>query len=194
MHRRLLLLGPALLAACASPEPLYFTLQPSPGTPVRGGPALVEMRRIGLAGYLDRPEIVRNNADYRLAIGARERWGEPLAELAARVLADNLNQRLPGSSVFTAAGSISAEPDAVVELDMQRFDADAQGAVVLLAQIAVLRRGPAGGPRSGGRASSTRTVRLNQAPAGPDTTALVAAMSAALGQLADAVAGMLRGA
>ena len=187
--RRMMVMGlgaTALLAGCASPEPNYFTLRALPGTAVPGSLRLVELRRIGLAGYLDRPEIVRNNADYRLSIGSNERWGEPLGNLVARVLAEDLTLRLPGTSVFTSAGSISAEPDATLEIDLQRLDADAGGQVVLLAQVAV--------SRTRNRSSAgARTVRLVVVPGGATTTDLVAAMSAALGQLADQIVPLLRG-
>ncbi|HEY0204169.1 MAG TPA: PqiC family protein [Acetobacteraceae bacterium] len=189
MKRRTLLahMVPAGLAltGCASPEPAYFTLAAVPGIPRPGGPKLVELQRPGLAGYLDRPGIVRANGAVQLNVAANERWGEPLGDLIGRILAEDLGQRLPGSSVFTTAGSISAEPDGRIELDMQRFDADASGTVVLLAQVAVSR---------GRRANaSTRTVRLTQHPTGPATRDLVAAMSMVLGSLADTLAGMLRG-
>ena len=176
-----------LLTSCASPEPAYYTLAPVRGATQGGGPALVELRRPGLAGYLDRPEIVRAGSAYQLRVAGTERWGEPLGDLIARILAEDLNQRLPGSSVFTAAGSISAEANATVELDVQRFDADASGQVTLLAQVAISR----------GRARSNvvaRTVRLSATPAGPSTPELVAAMSTVLGQLADEVASLLRAA
>lgn len=185
VSRRLILAAPALLAACASPEPNYYTLRALPGMPVAGGVKLVELRRIGLAGYLDRPEIVRTQADYRLSIGSQERWGEPLAALVARTLAEDLNLRLPGTSVFTSAGSISADPDITLELDLQRFDADANGQVVLLAQVAATRT-----PAHDNAAA--RTVRLMVSPAAATTTALVAAMSQALSQLADQIAPLLR--
>jgi uncharacterized lipoprotein YmbA len=178
------LVAAAALGACTSPEPNYFTLRALPGSPQPGSFKLVELRRIGLAGYLDRPEIVRNNADYRLSIGSNERWGEPLGNLVARILAEDLTLRLPGTSVFTSAGSISADPDATLEIEVQRFDADANGQVVLLAQVAA--------SRTRARAAAARTIRLVVTPAGPATTDLVAAMSSALAQLADQIAPLLR--
>ena len=171
--------------ACASPDPAYFTLAAVPGTIRRGGPAQVELRRPGLAGYLDRPEIVRSNSPYSLRVTSMERWGEPLGDLFARILAEDLNARLPGSSVFTSAGSITAEADATVEMDIQRFDADAQGTLVLLAQVAVSRS-------RAHSSAATRILRFTVQPAGPGTANLVAAMSTALGQLADALAAMLQ--
>ncbi len=175
------------VAACTSAEPAYYTLAAVPGVARPGGPAQVELHRVGLAGYLDRSEIVRASSAYSLRLNGSERWGEPFGDLVARILAEDLNVRLPGSSVFTSAGSITAEADATIEMDVQRFDADAAGQAVLLAQVAV-SRGQA-------RASAvTRVFRLTAQPATPKTTDLVAAMSAALGQLADGIATMLRAA
>ncbi|GAC1337134.1 MAG: PqiC family protein [Acetobacteraceae bacterium] len=185
-RRRLLWAGLALLASCASPEPSYYTLAPIRGQAQPGGPALVELRRPGLAGYLDRPEIVRANSAYQLRLAGGERWGEPFGDMVGRVLAENLNTRLPGTSVFTSAGSISAEANATLEVDVQRFDVDAGGQVTLAAQVAVSRG------RSRGNAV-TRAIRLTTTPAGPSTAELVGAMSAALGQMADQIATLLRG-
>ena len=183
--RRLVLLTALLLAACASPDPSFFTLAAVRGTPQAGGPALVELRRPGIAGYLDRSEIVRANTAYQLRMQSGERWGEPFADMVARVLAEDLNMRLPGTSVFTSTGSISADAEATVELDLQKFDADPSGTVQLLAQVAVSRSRV----RSAARA---RTIRISVTPAGSTTADYVAALSAALAQAADQIAAMLR--
>lgn len=156
MVRRRALLVALGAAGCKSPEPAYFTLAPVPGTPTPGGPRLVELQRPGLAGYLDRPGIVRADNSYQLKVADAERWGEPLGDLIGRILSENLSQRLPGSSVFTTAGAISAPPDARIELDVQRFDADVSGSVVLLAQVAV--------SRGRGSPATTQTVRLSLRP------------------------------
>ena len=182
--RTLLLLA---LFGCASPEPAYFTLAPMPGPATGGGPALVELRRPGLAGYLDRPEIVRANSPYQLRMAGAERWAEPFGDMVSRVLAEDLNARLPGTSVFSSTGAISAEANATLEIDIQRFDSDASGQVHLLVQIAVSHgrnRPPA----------ATRTVHLTRAPTGGSTAELAAAMSALLGQLADQIAAIIRAA
>lgn len=185
LPRRILLL--ALLAgACTSPEPTFYTLAASPGVPRSGGPRLVELRDPGIAGYLDRSEIVRGETGYKLDLRPGERWGEPFASMLGRVLAEDLNQRLPGTTVFTAHGSLSPEPQAQVEVDVPTFDLRAGGRVVLRAQVAVTRTG------RGGSASRTRSVQIVTTPASTETPALVAAMSHAVGQLADVIAAMLR--
>ncbi len=105
--------------------------------------------------------------------------------MIGRVLALDLAQRLPGSSVFTEAGTISVDPSATVELDVQRFDLDTAGMVVLQAQVAV-EQGRSHDP------AATRSIRVTVQPAAPGTPELVAAESAALGQMADQVANLLR--
>ncbi len=184
--RRALLAGlAAALSGCASPDPNFYTLAVVPGTPQAGGPSSVQLRRIGLAGYLDRNTIVQTDAGYKLDIDENQRWGEAPADMIGRVLAQDLTQRLPGSAVFTESGSITADADTILEIDVQRFAADGSGTVVLAAQVAI--------ERSGGRdAEITRALRFAARPASGTTTDLVAAMSGALGQLADAVAEMLR--
>jgi uncharacterized lipoprotein YmbA len=185
MRRRdliaLLLLAPV---ACSSPNPALYTLAAVPGPEQHSAVRSVELRRIGLAGYLDRGEIVRSAAQYRLDIASNDRWGEPLGSMLDRVFTENLVQRLPGTAVFTESGAITTRPDRIVEIDVQRFDADASGTVVLLAQVAV-RREDARIP------GTAETVRLTSTPASPATRDLVAAMSAALGKLADMVASRL---
>ncbi len=186
MRRRVLLLAPlaAALARCASPDPAIYTLRAVPGAAQGGGPVAVKIARPGLAGYLDRSEIVRDSSVSRLTLNGGERWGEPLGDMVGRVLALDLAQRLPGSSVFTEAGTISVDPSATVELDIQRFDLDQGGSVILLVQVAV-EQGLSHDP------ASTRSLRLEVSPASKATPDVVAAMSQALGQLADAVATML---
>ena len=48
-----------------------------------------------------------------------------------------LAQRLPRSSVVGADTAIRVTPDATVEISIQRLDANRDGAVTLVAQIAV---------------------------------------------------------
>ena len=184
----------AALSGCASPDPSYYTLASVPGAVLPAGAAQspaaaavqsIELRRPGIAGYLDRAEIVRGSAGYELSIAGNARWGEPFGDMLGRVLAQDLSQRLPGVAVFTEAGAISSDADLILELDVQRFDTDASGNVVLAAQVAL----------SHGRAHTqpvTRAFRLSAPLPGPGTAQLAATMSALLGQLADAIALLAR--
>ena len=181
MIRRLVPIGLCLLlASCgSSPEPVLYILQSTPGTAVVTKPLGIELRRVTIAGYLDRPELVRGPREYRLSVDDTSRWGEPLAAMLDRVITEDLVQRLPRASVFSEAGAISTKPDLVLELDIQRLDTDTEGAAVLVAQVAIR-------PENG--TAKATTLRLRQSAGAITAAGQAAAMSAALGALADEIA------
>ncbi|HUN43759.1 MAG TPA: PqiC family protein [Acetobacteraceae bacterium] len=183
MLSRRILIGLLALtpAACLSPNPSLYTLAVVPGADHAGAPRVIELRAIAVAHYLERSQIVRSSENLRLDVIGNDWWGEPLDAMLGRVLSEELTQRLPGSTVYGENGAISANAGATVAINVQRLDADASGAVVLIAQIAV----------SSAHASVTRTVRYSVMPIAPGTPGLVDAMSAAIGQLADTIAGMV---
>ena len=184
-RRRALLLFLAL-AGCRSPNPNLYSLAVPPGPVLSGGPKMVAVRGVSLAGYLDRQQIVRSSEDYRLTVAENDWWGEPLGGLLTRVLTEALAQRLPQSSVVGADTAIRMTPDATVEIGIQRLDANRAGAVVLAAQIAVSFR-------TGRRGSVVRPFTTTVPQQGADMRAYVAAASIAVGRLADATASMLQG-
>lgn len=182
MRRRdVLVLLAALPAACASPNPVLYVLAPLPGAALSGGPRTIELREIGLARYLDRSQIVRSSDGYRLDVLSNDWWGEPLGTMISRVLVQELTQRLPGGTVYPETGAITVDAAATVAINIQRLDADASGAVMLIAQVEVR-----------GRSVTTRSIHLTVTPTSADTSGLVAAMSQAIAQLADVAAEMLR--
>jgi uncharacterized lipoprotein YmbA len=170
----------ALPVACSSPNPTLYVLAPVSGTPRKGAPRTVALRAIAIPHYLERSQIVRSSEGYRMEVLSNEWWGDPLDTMISRILVQELNQRLPGSAVYADNGAISTRPDATVEINLQRFDLDRDGAVLLVAQIAV-----------DGRRAASLAVSLTVRPEDATTPALVAAMSSANAQLADTVAAML---
>jgi uncharacterized lipoprotein YmbA len=172
----------ALLAACSSPNPVLYTLAPIPGPTQGSPPRVIRLRTIGLARYLERPQIVRSSEDFRLDVMSNDWWGEPLGSMLGRILVAELTQRLPGSTVFLESGAISATPDATVEVNIERLDQDASGQLILSAQIAIA-----------GRHQDTRSVRFAVTPPSAGTTGFASAISTAVGQLADTIAGMVAG-
>lgn len=179
--RRFALLALAALpVACASPEPTLYVLAPVPGATRNGATRVVVLRSVAIAHYLERSQIVRSSEGYRMDVLSNAWWGEPLDTLMSRILVQALNQRLPGSTVYGESGAISTTPGVTVGINLQRFDLDSDGAVLLEAQIAVE-----------GKITAVRGVSFQVRPLDGTTQALVAAMSAATAQLADAVATML---
>jgi len=194
-----------LVAGCASPSPDFYSLEPRPGavhtgpvlangrTDVRrglqaGGRRVVVVRGVGLPRYLEREEIVHSAGGTRLRVAGNDWWGEPLRVMLRRVLVADLAQRLPGADVLADEGPIATHPDAEVEVDVQRFDRDAGGrdpdGPVLLDGYAAVTAGP-------GRPRTLDRLRLGVPVAASTTKAQVDAMSAALGQVADIIAGRL---
>jgi len=172
----------AVLASCSSPNPKLYILAMVPGKTHHGAPAAIDLRAIAIAHYLERSQIVRSSEGYRLDVLSNEWWGEPLDTMMGRILVQELNQRLPGSTVYSDSGAISTPADATVEINLQRFDLDRDGDVLMAAQVAVE-----------GKRSASRAVALKQRPEDGTTPALVAAMSVAVAQLADTIAEMLAG-
>lgn len=177
----------AVLAGCRSPQPDLYTLAAVPGDTRRGAPQTISLRDISLAQYLDRQSIVRSATDYRLAVASNDWWGEPLAGMVTRVTAENLSQRLPGSSVVQSGGAITVTAPVVVEVNLQRLGVTTPGTLTLGAQVAVNHR-------DGRRGAPARAVALTVPVQGDSTQAFVAAASIALGQMADIIAAMLTGA
>jgi uncharacterized protein len=171
------------LAGCASSNPQVFTLAVQPGAPAAvasptGVPAAIAVATAGIPKYLDRPQIVRRGGSYQLDVSEFDRWGEPFADMVTRVLIGDLALRLPDSQVFRDGSATATGATATVQLDLSRFDGEADGTVILAARWTVTRVG----------AAIPETARISARPAGDSTADLVAAMSQALGQLADKIA------
>ena len=183
-RRRLACLAlPALAAGCTSPEPALYTINMKPGAVLTGGPRIVQLRDIGLPGYLDRREIVRSSGDYRLGVMANDWWGEPLAGMLSRVIILGLSQRLPNSSIYPEGGALSNDPNAVLGVNIQRLDLNASGSLELLAQAAVDFNRP--------RRSGSRSFQIVKSPPTRTVAGQVAATSDAVAELTDGLASLL---
>jgi uncharacterized protein len=173
----------AMLAACSSPDPVLYTIATVPGAVQTAGPKVVLVQQIAVAHFLERSQIVRSSENYRLDVMSNDWWGEPLAAMLNRVLIEELGQRLPQSTVIADNGAVSARPDATIEVNIQRLDEDAAGNLVLQAQVAVRATGQT--------QPELRSFRFSLAPPAPGVPGEVAAISGAVGRLADGIAPML---
>jgi uncharacterized lipoprotein YmbA len=178
------LLAAVALAACSSTPPKVYTLAAAPGVSAPGRPVTASVAAVEVPKYLDRPQIVTRSGAVELGVAEFERWGEPLANMVQRVLADDLTRRLPAGSVITTSRTLSGDEALTVELALSRFDPEADGTIVLEAQWRL--RHKARGKQV------TETARITRRPADESTAAEVQAMSDALGELADRIAGKLR--
>jgi uncharacterized lipoprotein YmbA len=169
-------------SACASANPSLYAIKPVPGTVAQAGPRTVVLQEVVLARYLDRLQIVRNADDYKLTVSSEDWWVEPLGSMLTRVLVQELSERLPGAIVVSDTNVIGAAPDATVGVSIQRLDGTSANEVVVVVQLAA--RFPKGAPRF-------KAVSFTVAQTSSDTRGFAAAASVAVGQVADAIAGML---
>ena len=175
---------PAFAAACSSPDPVLYSIPMKAGPVLNGGPKVVQLRDIGLAGYLDRKQIVRSSEAYRLGVMSNDWWGESLATMLSRVIVLGLSQRLPSSRIYAEGGAISADANAVLAVNIQRLDLDASGELELQSQAAVEFNRP--------MRSAARSFRIVKRPPTPDVSGQVAATSEAVAELTDGLAVMLQ--
>ncbi|MCC7281229.1 MAG: membrane integrity-associated transporter subunit PqiC [Acetobacteraceae bacterium] len=185
-RRAAVLLGVAGLAACRSPEPTLYTILAVPGSVRRGAPRNIAVREVSIARYLDRLQIVRSAGEGRLDVAGNDWWAESLGAMLTRVTVENLAQRLPDSSVIASGGAITTQPDAVVEVNLQRLGLSSTTTLVMAAQLAISFREPR-------RRAVARTESITVPVSDPRTPAFVAAASTASAQLADAIAAALGG-
>jgi uncharacterized protein len=185
----LVLCGAALLVGGCTilppREDLTRSFVLSPAEESGAGPAdLVVLGPLRLPDYLLRPEIVTRTGSNELLPSARDRWAEPLDRGVLRVLRQDLTARLGGTRVVAYAADASARIDQMVEIEITAFEADASGRVRLQGRWhrSCLPWKP--GPTPEGQAD----FDLGGPVSGEGTAAVVAGLSAALGQLADAIA------
>jgi hypothetical protein len=150
-----------------------------PGRSGHGVSAPVQLAAVHLPPSLDRRQMVRMATANSVQISETDRWSAALDEMVRNVLARDLVARLPHDKlILPEAPAPAGTPSIVVTLT--QFGPDANGTVTLNGSWSLL---------SGANQTPTlsREVHLTAGVA-PDADASAAAMSQALGQLADRIA------
>jgi uncharacterized protein len=165
----------------------FYVLAPVDGPAVSGDRAMsVGVGPVGLAGYLDRSQIVTRPAADKIDLGEFDQWGEPLRDAISRVLAEDLSRQLPAAkvSVFPWRGLDAVRYQVIV--NVTRFDGPAAGDTVLEARWRVI-------DAASGKEVAAKTTRLTEPAGGPGYTMAVSAMSRALEALSREIAQTLVG-
>ena len=81
-----------------------------------------KVRRSILAGYLDRPDFVRQADGHQLLIDNTNNWAEPLDMMFARILAADLRQRMPSSIIVTEDNSTPPDVRFIIDANIERFN------------------------------------------------------------------------
>ncbi|RDU96005.1 hypothetical protein DWV00_25485 [Trinickia dinghuensis] len=178
----------ATLTACGhSPPTRYFSLDAvPPSAPLSTDAAHmapVQLGAVRIPASLDRPEIVAQDAQYRLSIRENDHWGAPFAQMIRSTLAQDLLARLPpGSFVLPGAPAPPGARGIVVTvLDLR---ANAQGEMTFEGSWTLTAGENA-------TAVMTQEVSLTEPMPSGDSAAIAAALSRVVGRLADRIAASL---
>jgi uncharacterized lipoprotein YmbA len=190
-HRSFSLIAPVCLAALAACTVLppredatrYFVLSasaPASSAPTADPSLGLIVGPVRLPDYLLRPEIVRRAGENQLEPSSIDRWAEPIDHAMVRILCRDLSSLLPMNTVV--AFPLSPPETAILQVDVEiaAFEGDRAGKVRLEGRWTLrdLRTG----------SQVVRAARLDRASSSAETPAVVASMSALLGDLAAAIA------
>jgi uncharacterized lipoprotein YmbA len=136
---------------------------------------------ISIPKRLERPQILTRTTDHEVHLAEFDQWAEPLNQSFARAVAENLARSIPTDRVAVYPWSRGADMDWRIEIDVTRFEREADGNVTLAARWRLIRDGE--------RATRQHGAATYREPPGlPTTGALVAAMSRAVGALSSEIA------
>lgn len=143
------------------------------------------VRDIRLPTYLDRPQIVTRGAGHRLHIAEFDQWGGDLREDMTRVLVQSLGRTLGSQRVFAAPVGIALQPDYRLEVEVLRFEREADGQVRLHARWWLARGADLG-------LLATHEASFARASSSDSYPDLVATMNMVYAELVDAIAASIR--
>lgn len=184
MKRFLILLVASLLAACSQPNKSFYMLTASGPVPSGGGVG-IGVGPVSLAEYLDRPNLVTQEAPNQLAVAEDHRWAGDLSAGIARVVAANLGRDLKSGNVRTYPWQRDDEVRYQVTLDVRQLHSESDGYAVIEAGWRVYQL-----PERTLKASKTFTER--EALESDGYNASVAAQSRLIGRLSDSIAASIR--
>ena len=184
MNRLLILLAAVLVAGCAQPSKTFYVLTASGPVPSGGGVG-IGVGPITLAEYLDRPNLVTQEAPNQLGVAEDHRWAGDLSASIARVTAANLGRQLHTGNVRTYPWQSDSEISYQVTLDIRQLHSESDGFAVIEAGWRAYSL-----PDRRLKASKTFTSREPLESAGYNSS--VAAQSRLLERLAANIAASLR--
>ena len=178
-----ILLAGSVSGCGSSPPSSFYTLSPSPLTPIGSvSDSNIMIGPVDLPDYLNRPQIVTRGNGSELKLAQFNRWAEPLDESIQRMLTRNVSTLLDSDQVVGYPSKQVFGQHYHVPVRIQRFDSDKRGHAVLEAKWGILdSKGDRLAPVQSGRFES-QTSNTN------DYNQIVAALDDTVGQLSVAIA------
>ena len=191
MNRRtsvILTLLALMLASCGTSPPVhYYSLEPTLEFSANDGPdaVIVGMGPLRLPDYLKRTRMVTRGSGSEVKVHEQARWAEPVNDAIHRVLAANVDSRLNDTILVAYPYLETVKVEYAVVGQVERFDADEQGQVVLDVQWAVLDT------KRDALISPQRARYQSRASRHDDPNAIAGAMNEALSQFSEDIADQL---
>ena len=177
----------ASLAACASAPPASYLLSVPPVASAAPGARqwpVVAVGPVALPAYLDRSGIVVRRPGDEIVVSTDHRWGEPLGDGVARVLAENLAVMVPTDAVAVFPWKTSWTPPFRVTVDIVHLDGPLSGPAFLAGRWRLLDER--------GKVLALHAVTLREPVTAPTHAALVAAHGRLLTALSRDIATEIR--
>lgn len=184
MHRFLILLAAIFVAGCSQPAKSFYVLTASGPVPSGGGVG-IGVGPVMLAEYLDRPNLVIQEAPNQLAVAESHRWAGELSASVARVTAANLGRLLHTGNVRTYPWQNDSEVRYQVTLDIRQLHSESDG-------FAVIEAGWRAYSLPDRRLKASKTFTDREPLESDGYNASVAAQSRLLERLAENIAASLR--
>lgn len=168
----------ALLTACgSSPSVRYYTLSPQAKISSSNSDLALKIGPVEFPRELARSQIVSRVSDTRLKLNEYDVWAAPLESQFLCVLGDDLGARLGTHRIAVYPAEAAFPVDYQLLLDVLQFDGVKGDSVTLRARWSILQ--------ADGSIVADGLFSQDQATAGDDYDALVAAHSALVDALAN---------
>lgn len=186
------LLTVLLLTGCAgqSPRVDFYVLSADAGTTADAGVAgkcsdqAISVGPVSWPRYLDQPRIVTRTGQNRLEANEFSRWGGSLEDDFVRTVIRNISDQLRSELVMNYRRSAHFAPVYRVEMDVQQFDGQLGGNVILVVKWSIVAE-------TSGKIVKVKTSTIQKATSASDYDALVNASSMAVAQLSGEIAAQL---
>jgi hypothetical protein len=178
------------LGAAKSSQTRFFLLVSKPDSMVSNASVFgladtaVGIGPVTIPDYLDRPQLITRLEGSELRVNEFRQWAEPLRDNITRVLEENLAALTGANQVHAIPLHRSAEIDLQVVLDILQFDGAANGQVTLKAVWRII-------DPEGYKTLKVKRSTFQYPSNGSRTADVVEAMSAALFELSQEIAGGL---
>lgn len=199
MSQQRKIMGPRLIAAalvlalagCGSilfsppPQISYFTLTPTvTASTAPANIGITTLQTVRLPQYLQQKPIITRTQSNEVRLAPNQQWASPLSDNVTSVLVADLARLLGGDKVMAFPVSPALPVNQVVQVEISRFEANAEGRVDLEAQWLIFGDGGRTFLASG-NGTYTGAVGVEDYPG------IVGAMNALLGQLSQDIATQL---